>query len=90
MRLERLGLTQKKPSQGKMEQPARPELPDRLERPAPPVQPERLVQMDEETGRGLIAISSFGELKGEGNVSFPFFYLVRSTQNVQRFHRPDL
>jgi len=72
-RLEQLGLTQKKPSQGKMEQPARPELPDRLERPAPPVRPERLVQMDEETGRGLLALSSLGELKRGRECILPLF-----------------
>jgi len=45
---------QRKLSQGKMEQLARPE------QPGPPVRPERPVPMDEQTDRALIALFGSG------------------------------
>jgi len=72
-RLELLGLTLKKPSQGKMEQPEQLVLPDRLERPAPPVRLEQRVATDDETDRGLIALSCLGELKRGRECILPLF-----------------
>lgn len=75
MRLGRLGLREKKPSQGKKERPERPERlvhPERLER------LERLEQRDEEAGRVLIALSGLGDQKMGRDCNLPFFLICQT------------
>ena len=80
MRLGRLGLREKKPSQGKTERPV---LPERLARPVPPVRLEQLAQMDEKAGRDFIAISGLGGQKGGRKATFPLFLFVRPIHDFQ-------